>query len=255
MECVKNTGAAVKNKGAAIRREARIHTAAAKAAGMAAARAVKEEQQQANNHSAREASMPSVPRLTSKRSSILNVLGMESSVQKRERNRSLAAQEGIALLKRGSQAIKYTQKGKGRLTTFKLTKDETALKWQGSGAKVWTKITMAREVVMADVVELLVGHESAAFKQHMNRACAGSRRETDAGAAKAHLSLSLVLMSALAQPPSEMDDAAEHGVGAGGSRSRATLDVSFEDEETFGLWVAALRALLDEGRKTCLPLL
>ena len=41
--------------------------------------------------------------------------------------RSEAAMEGVALLKRGSDAIKLTRRGKPRLTTFRLSSDELKL--------------------------------------------------------------------------------------------------------------------------------
>ena len=61
----------------------------------------------------------------------------------------------------------------------------------------------------------------------------------EAAADKAHVSLTLVLLGNLPTMPT-----ADGGEPAPKVEARETLDVSFDDEETFGLWVAALRALM-----------
>ena len=88
------------------------------------------------------------------------------------------------------------------------------------------------------VLDLLVGRETAIFQ----------RRANDTG--KEHLSLSLVLRAALPAPPSA--DMSESDSGASG---RESLDVSFDDEETFGLWVAAMRHLLSRLQQRAMHLL
>lgn len=62
----------------------------------------------------------------------------------------------------------------------------------------------------------------------------------------AHLCFSLILIGAMPRPPSEMDDEAESAEPL--NTDRTTLDISLDDEETFGYWVAALRALVSEVR-------
>ena len=127
--------------------------------------------------------------------------------------RSETAKEGLALLKRGSIVKKYGRQGKPHATLFRLSDDETLLGWEGRGLNKLKR----RAVRICDLVELLVGHESVVFL------------EARAPGAE-HMSMSLRLLKA--QRPDDDD--------------RDTLDLSCDDEETFGLWVAALRALLAE---------
>lgn len=56
-----------------------------------------------------------------------------------------------------------------------------------------------------------------------------------AGQAEAtkHLSLTLILIGALPAPPSEMDEAENSAAPL--QVERSTLDISLDDEETFGL--------------------
>ena len=75
-----------------------------------------------------------------------------------------------------------------------------------------------------------------------------------------HLCLSLVMTASLPPPPSEMEDSVETEwtfrgsvkedtkLSGGGGMNRKTLDVCLDDEETLGLWVAALRGLATEIR-------
>ena len=44
--------------------------------------------------------------------------------------------QGVALLKRGSDAIKLTRRGKPRLTNFRLSSDELKLSWDGRSVAV-----------------------------------------------------------------------------------------------------------------------
>ena len=131
--------------------------------------------------------------------------------------RSETAKEGLALLKRGSTVKKYGRQGKPHATLFRLSDDETLLGWEGRGLNKLKR----RAVRICDLVELLVGHESVVFL------------EARAPGAE-HMSMSLRLLKA--QRPDDDD--------------RDTLDLSCDDEETFGLWVAALRALLAEQQSS-----
>ena len=131
-------------------------------------------------------------------------------------SRNGTAKEGVALLKRGSTVKKYGRQGKPHATLFRLSDDESMLGWEGRGLNKLKR----RAVRICDLVELHVGHESTVFL------------EARAPGAE-HMSMSLRLLKAQSRPD---DDA------------RDTLDLSCDDEETFGLWVAALRALLAEQR-------
>uniref|UniRef100_A0A7S3ERC3 PPPDE domain-containing protein n=1 Tax=Haptolina ericina TaxID=156174 RepID=A0A7S3ERC3_9EUKA len=150
-------------------------------------------------------------------------------------DRSQAVQEGIAMLKTGVRALKYSRHGRPRLAMFKLSEDERILSWEGR--------LLTKSIEIADVLELLVGQTSAVFRRNAaEEACRSSAQE--------HLSLTLVLMASLPTPPSEAHD--EHGrrlaveMEPSGSGERQSLDIVCSEEEEFGLWVAALRALLDE---------
>ena len=145
---------------------------------------------------------------------------------------SETAAEGLALLKRGSSALKHGRAGKPHTTIFTLSADETLISWEPKRAsKLVPRRSVAgsaatRVIAIADIVELLVGRESTVFK----------RRANDSAA---HLSLSLRLLGSLPAPPSV------DGEDTDGEPSvRETLDVSFDGEVAFGLWVAALRYLL-----------
>ena len=139
--------------------------------------------------------------------------------------RNATASEGIELLKRGCIATKFGRKGKPYRTTFRLTKDETSLVWEGKKnlVSMMTKAIKGhdRELDIADVLELQVGQESHVFKRH-----AQELREN------AHMSLSLLCV--------EDED------GSIALDDRDTLDFAFEDEESFGFMVAALRTLIEE---------
>ncbi|KAL3926170.1 MAG: hypothetical protein SGPRY_003422 [Prymnesium sp.] len=95
-----------------------------------------------------------------------------------------AAIDGIALLKtKGIQVVKFDRTGVPRLTTFKISEDETQICWEGK--------LKHKSIELADVVELLVGHESAVFQRTSLRVPPAE-----------HLSSSLVLTGALPAPPS-----------------------------------------------------
>lgn len=246
-----------------VARETRINAKAAKAAAKAAAKSA---QVPAHAQSLRNSGRGLPARSMSKRRSIsgfmspglslssprLTRLGGSRTSSGKENSRSAAASEGIALLKRGCVATKYTKKGWPRRTKFKLTEDETALTWEGNSCAV-IKLGLARRVLMADAVEVLVGGQSAVFARHRQRAAAPSSprtlhldRHLHDHVAPQHLSLSLVMLASLPLPPSEMGDGGTATIHS--SAQRETLDISLDGEEDFGLWVAAMRALLNETR-------
>ena len=151
--------------------------------------------------------------------------------------RSAAAVEGIAMLKAGAPAQKSGRSGKPHATTFRLSDDEQKLSWDGAGLGKLNVLKGERYVRVSSFLELLVGHESAVFQ----------RSGSAAAASNMHLSLSLVLSQALPARPSSMSDVRSEVVGSAPSE-RETLDITCDDEESFGLWVAALRALMAEVR-------
>ena len=151
--------------------------------------------------------------------------------------RSAAAGEGIAMLKAGAPAQKSGRSGKPHATTFRLSDDEQKLSWDGAGLGKLNVLKGERYVRVSSVLELLVGLESAVFE----------RSGSAAAASNMHLSLSLVLSQALPARPSSMSDVRTEVVGSAPSE-RETLDITCDDEESFGLWVAALRALMAEVR-------
>jgi len=135
--------------------------------------------------------------------------------------RTQAAIDGITLLKRkGVQAVKFDRCGVPRLATFRLSEDETRLCWDGR--------LLSKSIELSDVVELLVGLESAIFQRTSLRVPPAE-----------HLSLSLILKASLPAPPSA-DTVESRGW------QRQSVDISIGNEEEFGLWVAALRTLIRE---------
>lgn len=133
--------------------------------------------------------------------------------------RSVTAVEGLALLKRGSVATKYSRHGKQRRTRFTLSADERTLSWErkgvsdkqataqdgahgkcaalrelivdsARGSAEW--LGQRRSIAIADVLEVLVGQQSAKFVKHRHRTALQKQAPT-----AAHLSLTLVLVTAL----------------------------------------------------------
>ena len=154
--------------------------------------------------------------------------------------RSSTAAEGIVLLKRGSHVMKYGRQGRPHPTTFRLSESERTLSWEskkGLASKLTGKVELA-SIELADVLELLVGQESPVFRRHANTASSTG--------GSSHLSLSLLLLRAI-----DGGDG-EEAAAAGATKERETLDISFDDEEAFGYWVAALRALLAEEMQLAL---
>ena len=132
--------------------------------------------------------------------------------------RSVTAVEGLALLKRGSVATKYSRHGKQRRTRFTLSADERTLSWErkgvsdkqataqdgahgkcaalrelivdsARGSAEW--LGQRRSIAIADVLEVLVGQQSAKFVKHRHRTALQKQAAT-----AAHLSLTLVLVTA-----------------------------------------------------------
>ena len=168
--------------------------------------------------------------------------------------RSATADEGIRLLKQGVAVTKYGRTGQPHKEKLLLSADERSLGWAGhiasklmSSSKLLSPkalVSSARSVPLSEIVELCVGHETSVFQRHVRQAISTGKPV----AAGPHLSFSLVLKSTLPSPPAASDDADAEGGGA--QSERETLDVSCEDDEQFGLCVAALRALLEELAKT-----
>ena len=149
--------------------------------------------------------------------------------------RSAAASEGIELLKAGSYAIKHTRKGKAEGHTFWLSADERELHWDTQNVLKRMDVLRKRTLLLADVLEVLVGQDSAAFQK--------------SASLDAELSLSLVLVPSLSEkskPAGGKPAGGAAAVALGYDEQRDSLDLTFDDDETFGLWLAALRALLRE---------
>ena len=136
---------------------------------------------------------------------------------------SPAVAEGVALLQGGSMAVTHGRHGKPRPALFVLSADERTLSWESrsrvaSVGRVVRRLTVresSTSVQIADVQALRIGSASLCLE------------DADTMGDPA-LSLCLVFGAGAAEP---------------GTEQRPTLDLSFEDDETFGLWVAALRAL------------
>ena len=129
------------------------------------------------------------------------------------------------MLIKGSTAMKYGRQGRPHPTIFKLSPSEDALMWEGKKTlayKLQNKPRL-RSINLADALDVLVGHESAVFRRYAGTA-----------GAHAHLSLSLLLLSAATDyDEADGDPAPSAGV------AKETLDLSFDDDETFGYWYAA----------------
>ena len=105
------------------------------------------------------------------------------------------------------------------------------------------KSTEDRSLALWRVQRMAIGRESLVFERFAQKT--GFKPGQVRG--QEHLSISLAL-STEAATRSSHGDTEKHDTRArrssGSSSGRDTLDVSFEDDEAFGLWVAALRALL-----------
>ena len=130
-------------------------------------------------------------------------------------SRSPTALAGIQLLKKGSEAIKYSRSGVAKATVFKLSEDEQTLSWHGAGegflspllAKGATAKKLAtgerQYVKMSEVLDLMLGMESKVFAMHKD-----SDKGDKAGAPTfAHVSMSLLLVGSLPSFPSAEGEA------------------------------------------------
>uniref|UniRef100_A0A7S3ES02 PH domain-containing protein n=1 Tax=Haptolina ericina TaxID=156174 RepID=A0A7S3ES02_9EUKA len=95
-----------------------------------------------------------------------------------------------------------------------------------------------RNVKITEILDVLLGMESKIFSLHRDMTGGEEGQHP-----MAHVSMTLVLIGSLPSMPGE-DGALGRTKTA--FEQRETLDLSFKDEEIFGLWVAALRALMSE---------
>jgi len=139
------------------------------------------------------------------------------------------------MLKAGSKATKYSRRGKPHACIFKLSADERVLSWEAGIGRSVLKRAARRSVLMSDVVALEVGMSTDVMRRHADAA----------GEANAHLALSLVLIYSLPAPPSiAATDGAGKAPPVANDQVRETLDVVCQEEEQFGFWISALRALI-----------
>lgn len=143
------------------------------------------------------------------------------------RTRTAAADHGIRLLKAGSVATLHQKGRRPRQLTFRLADDECTISWRGS-------LGGTRRLDLSQVVEIVPGDTS--FQARLG---IGSPVLEAAPSATALRTLTLVLLHALPSTPSE----SPLKPAPGGAGDAATLDLSFDEDETFGMWVAALRGL------------
>lgn len=183
----------------------------------------------AAGYSERRSSLPGVPAYTTR-----------ASAHGDRPPPSEAAREGMEMLKRGAVAYKYSRSGKPRPCRFFLTRDEAVLCWEGDRSKTsigsLMKTSESRSIALCDVRRLLLGREGTIFQRFAYQA----NPATGGGGAvlsgehmrAAKLSITLVLHDGRG--------GARHPSGGG----RQTLDISFDDERLFALWVAAFRCLV-----------
>jgi len=140
---------------------------------------------------------------------------------------SFTVQEGIALLKRGVQAVRYGRQGRPDVTSFKLSDDEQTLAWDKR--KSIAQHRGMRSLRLADVtdVELRAGHERP------------NPRRSSSAVVPPHLILSVKISP---KPAAGADDPTAY--------TRDCLDMGLSDEETFGLLVAAFRALVSHHQRS-----
>lgn len=148
-------GTNVNEYGTNVARSARVNAKAAKAAAKAAARSAqvpahaREPRSPGGSERSLHSSMSRRRSLQNFMSPALAMSGLSRSASRLTgartsgarasgsgRGRSIAANEGIALLKGGCVATKYTKRGVARATRFRLTEDETALTWEGNNCAV-----------------------------------------------------------------------------------------------------------------------
>ena len=93
----------------------------------------------------------------------------QDAPQGRPKTHSAAAQEGIALLKQGCKVKKYSQNHRrATLTSFTLSEDEHTLSWdrEGVGGMLSSLGGKRRSIELANVLEVIVGHERELFQEH-----------------------------------------------------------------------------------------
>ena len=174
--------------------------------------------------------------------------------------RSTAAEEGIAMLKRGARAKLYQAgrgggggksgriggggggggggSGSGALAcVFRLSADERSLAWDAQGLSMLRRGSTSRSIPLSDIVDLTVGAPEPLAAPKVYEADAPLPLPDEQ-----RLSLSLLLLPALPAPPS--DDRAEDLESAAAGAAREMLHIAVQDEEQFGLWLAALRELI-----------
>ena len=167
-------------------------------------------------------------------SMLYDVEGDALPPQGRPRSHSAAAQEGIALLKQGCKVQKYSQNHtKVTLTTFNLSSDERTLSWdrEGVGGMLSSLSGKRRSIALADVLEVVVGHEGALFLHD---------QEQPSQSLQTNLALSLILLPSLPETP-------DGGKPEAKAEERAALDLAFTDDEQFGLWLAPLHVETKAG--------
>jgi len=139
---------------------------------------------------------------------------------------------GIRALREGVAATKYGRSGKSQKSVvLRLSPDDQVLTWETHGLAKLKKKATKRSIRMIDLVEILFGVESAAMRRTPS--------------SLEHVSASLVLRASLPAPPS----ASGGPTRLSSSDARDTLDLTIEDEEHFGLFVAAMRALIARHAK------
>ena len=77
---------------------------------------------------------------------------------------SQTATQGLELLTRGVECIKFSSKGTASLVFLRLSTDETTLSWRKHGLSKLKRKAEKRIVQVAGVERVDVGRESAAFK-------------------------------------------------------------------------------------------
>ena len=166
--------------------------------------------------------------------------------------RSEAATDGISLLKKGCPAVKVSQRGRQRPTTFTLSDDESTLYWEGVGLSA--RLKGARSVPLSEVLQVMVGAQSEAFRRAQSQSQRTPLNESTC--------LTLVLSTTVMDDDGGLSQKNIRVSGVGGGKhssqpsspdQRSTLDIYLHDETTFGLWLAALRALTNEVRAKPAP--
>ena len=145
--------------------------------------------------------------------------------------RTQTADRGIRLLKKGTEATLHERGGRAASRySFTLSENETTLSWTRRGSLLGSGRRSLRSLRLSEVVEVIPC--DTAFRARNIRGSVMPAAPNEG----LHLTLlTLLLLRALPSTPSaEVLDCCQQ---------KEMIDLSFEDEETFGLWIAALRAL------------